>query len=219
MTFWKGDLPYATVCFWSTPLNYIVIWPLKCTQDALFKFQGNYEKTDQTTRIPMLVSVPLLYRDETAAAHSNYDRPQMMLMLRDGYFPFKLIWLQLKCVLQPWTGLADVSCTYAASSDPPTCTWRAWTVKESVKIPLLLGFITYKTNQLILRCHRADFSLVERNGLYSEKKSGREPCVAPAQRQPRSGTQTDMQLCLMSHKREKLLPLKLELLQVSRISG
>lgn len=170
MTFWKGDLPYATVCFWSTPLNYIVIWPLKCTQDALFKFQGNYEKTDQTTRIPMLVSVPLLYRDETAAAHSNYDRPQMMLMLRDGYFPFKLIWLQLKCVLQPWTGLADVSCTYAASSDPPTCTWRAWTVKESVKIPLLLGFITYKTNQLILRCHRADFSLVERNGLYSEKK-------------------------------------------------
>lgn len=25
----------------------------------------------------------------------------MMLMLRDGYFPFKLIWLQLKCVLQP----------------------------------------------------------------------------------------------------------------------
>lgn len=23
----------------------------------------------------MLVSVPLLYRDETAAAHSNYDRP------------------------------------------------------------------------------------------------------------------------------------------------
>lgn len=170
MTFWKGDLPYATVCFWSTPLNYIVIWPLKCTQDALFKFQGNYEKTDQTTRIPMLVSVPLLYRDETAAAHSNYDRPQMMLMLRDGYFPFKLIWLQLKCVLQPWTGLADVSCTYAASSDPPTCTWRAWTVKESVKILLLLGFITYKTNQLILRCHRADFSLVERNGLYSEKK-------------------------------------------------
>lgn len=94
----------------------------------------------------------------------------MMLMLRDGYFPFKLIWLQLKCVLQPWTGLADISCTYAASSDPPTCTWRAWTVKESVKIPLLLGFITYKTNQLILRCHRADFSLVERNGLYSEKK-------------------------------------------------
>lgn len=54
----------------------------------------------------------------------------MMLMLRDGYFPFKLIWLQLKCVLQPWTGLADISCTYAASSDPPTCTWRAWTVKE-----------------------------------------------------------------------------------------
>lgn len=126
MTFWKGDLPYATVCFWSTPLNYIVIWPLKCTQDALFKFQGNYEKTDQTTRIPMLVSVPLLYRDETAAAHSNYDRPQMMLMLRDGYFPFKLIWLQLKCVLQPWTGLADVSCTYAASSDPPELWKRVW---------------------------------------------------------------------------------------------
>lgn len=25
----------------------------------------------------------------------------MMLMLRDGYFPLKLIWLQLKCVLQP----------------------------------------------------------------------------------------------------------------------
>lgn len=116
----------------------------------------------------------------------------MMLMLRDGYFPFKLIWLQLKCVLQPWTGPADISCTYGASSDPPTCTWRAWTVKESVKILLYLASLHTKQISWFWGVTGQIFHWSSEMVSTQKKKSGREPCVAPAQRQPRSWTQTDV---------------------------
>lgn len=143
----------------------------------------------------------------------------MMLMLRDGYFPFKLIWLQLKCVLQPWTGLADISCTYAASSDPPTCTWRAWTVKECEDTAFAwLHYIQNKSADSEVSQGRFFIGRAKWSLLRKKKVGGSHALLQHSD----SLAAEHRQMWLIKqklHKREKLLPLKLELLQVSRISG
>lgn len=100
------DVKYKSIYNWAYnkiiqfTATYPTWWyqPVKFTQNALLEFFSS-EWSAQTSRVPLTVSAALHRRHETAAVHSNYNRP-IALMLRAG---------QRKSLAE-WN--PDISCTY-----------------------------------------------------------------------------------------------------------